>query len=488
MPESRVLVVEADLSVRHTLAGILAHEGVQVSLASDGQSALALLEKKPFDVLFAGLRLPIMDGLTVLQRALLIRPDLAAVVLAGHGRLSSCQEAFRTGACDYLTKPFTPVAVHESLVRALACGCRRGGVVAAGAAAAAAAEEADLPLVAESPAMRALQGFVAKIASTDVAVLLRGEPGTRVDLVARAIHRHSRRAAGPLAHVVCKGIYEAELEAVLFGHQPQGVAEGQPSRPGLLESARGGTLFLIDVEGLPLWAQVRLFDALFRNDGGRFAGAQPAPPDVRLIASTSCDLEGAVAEGRFYGGLYYLLNVTSVWVPPLRERRQDIKALVEYYLRQALAAQGIDARKTPWSFTEGAWQRLLNHDWPGNLPELAGVVTHAVAVSEHTSIGETAIACGPRKPESRSADTASVLLSGNLHEIERHILEEMIQRCGGNKAAAARALGLHRRTLYRMLEEGAGEPAAGPAPQGRREGQGETASVAPSRNPACALP
>ncbi len=464
MPASQVLVVEADLSVRHALADILAREGAQVSLAGDGLSALALLEKKSFDVLFAGLRLPLMDGLTMLQRALLIRPQLATVVLAGQGRLSSCQEALRLGACDYLTRPFTPAAVHESLARALACACRRFG---APAPLAAAAEEADVPLVAESPAMRALQVFVAKIAPTDVTVLLRGEPGTPVDLVAQAIHRRSRRAGSPLAHVVCKGIYETELEAVLFGHPPQGVEEGGPHCPGLLESARGGTLFLVDVEGLPLWAQVRLFDVFFRADAGHFVIAQAAPPDVRLIASTSCDLEAAVAEGRFYGGLYYLLNVTSFRVPSLRERRQDLKALVEYYLQKTLAAQGIEAGKTPWSFTPEAWQRLLNHDWPGNLPELAGVVTHAVALSDGTRIGEAAIALSPHKPDVHGAETTSVLLSGNLQEIERRIIAEMIERCGGNKAAAARALGLHRRTLYRMLEEGAGEASAGPAPHGR---------------------
>ncbi len=139
MPDSHVLVVEADLSVRHTLADILAREGVKVSLAVDGHAGLALLEKKPFDVLFAGLRLPVMDGLTMLQRALLIRPQLAMVVLAGQGRLSSCQEAFRLGACDYLTRPFTPAAVHESLARALACGCRRHVAPVAGARASGAA-------------------------------------------------------------------------------------------------------------------------------------------------------------------------------------------------------------------------------------------------------------------------------------------------------------------------------------------------------------
>ena len=292
--------------------------------------------------------------------------------------------------------------------------------------------------------MRALQVFVAKIAPTDVTVLLRGEPGTRRDLVAQAIHRRSRRAGSPLAHVVCKGIYETELEAVLFGHPPQGVEEGGPHCPGLLESARGGTLFLVDVEGLPLWAQVRLFDVFFRADAGHFVIAQAAPPDVRLIASTSCDLEAAVAEGRFYGGLYYLLNVTSFRVPSLRERRQDLKALVEYYLRKTLAAQGIEAGKTPWSFTEEAWQRLLNHDWPGNLPELAGVVTHAVAVSDGARIGEAAIALSPHRPDVRGAET-------HLGALDRE--------SPGDRAAR------HRRDDPALRgQQGRGGAGAGPAP------------------------
>ena len=167
-----------------------------------------------------------------------------------------------------------------------------------------------------------------------------------------------------------------------------------------------------------------------------------------------------MAEGRFYGGLYYLLNVTSVRVPPLRERRQDIKMLVDHYLRHTLLGQRIDAGKSPWSFTEEAWQCLLTHDWPGNLPELAGVVAHAVAVTNGQTIGKDVIACDPQRPEPGGDDPVSVPLTGKLCEIERHVIEEVIQRCGGNKAAAARALGLHRRTLYRMLEEGAGDSTA----------------------------
>ncbi len=444
----------------------LAARGPRFSLAADGQEGLALLEEKPFDVLFTSLRMPVMDGLTVLQRALLIRPDLLAVILAEHGRLSSCVEAVRLGACDYVTKPFTPAAIRTSLARALAYRQRRYVCLLPHAAAPLApvlladAAELDLFLRAESPAMRAVRVFVAKIAPTDAPVLIRGEPGVGKGLVVQAIHQQSTRASRALVHASCKGIPEAQLEAKLFGGQPQDVEDAKQVRHGLLESAQGGTLFLSDVESLPLWAQVRLFDTLQGGYADRLASSESAPPDVRLIASTSCDLEAAVAEGRFYGGLYYLLNVTAVRVPPLRERRQDIKMLVDHYLRHTLLGRRIDAGKTPWGFTEEAWQCLLNHDWPGNLPELAGVVAHAVALTDGRTIGKDVVACSPHRPEPRGDDAVSVPLTGKLCEIERHVIEEVIQRCGGNKAAAARALGLHRRTLYRMLEEGAGDSTA----------------------------
>ena len=463
MPASQVLVVEADLSVRHALADILAREGAQVSLAGDGLSALALLEKKSFDVLVCRAAAAAhgrsddapagpVDSPPISDRRA-GRPGQAFLVPGGvtAGGVRLPDEALYPSGRSRIAGAGVGLRVPPLRGPGAAGGGCRGG---------------RRPLGRRESGDACRAGLRGENRPHRRQVLLRGEPGTPVDLVAQAIHRRSRRAGSPLAHVVCKGIDEAELETVLFGHPPQGVEEGRPHCPGLLESARGGTLFLVNVEGLPLWAQVRLFDVFFRADAGHFVSAQAAPPDVRLIASTSCDLEAAVAEGRFYAGLYYLLNVTSFRVPSLRERRQDLKALVEYYLQKTLAAQGIEAGKTPWSFTSRPGS-LLNHDWPGNLPELAGVVTHAVAVSDGTRIGEAAIAVSPPKPAVHGAETAAVLLSGNLQEIERRIIAEMIDRCGGNKAAAARALGLHRRTLYRMLEEGAGGASADPVPQGR---------------------
>jgi len=306
--------------------------------------------------------------------------------------------------------------------------------------------------------------LAAKIAPTDAAVLIRGEPGVGKELVARAIHRQSRRAAGPFVCVTLGAIPETELEAWLFGREQGDCAGDRPVQGGLLEAANGGTIFLADVDCLPLWAQVQLFAVLQRGCVLRRPSLPPMPLDVRVIASTCCDLEAAVAEGRFHGGLYYVFSAVSIHVPPLRERPQDIKILAERCLAQTLLRQGIGAEQGQYHLTPAAWQCLLNHTWPGNLFELSSVVAHAVALTDGPLIGKEAIALVPASALGRGSETISVPLAGGLRQIERYILDEVIQRCRGNKAAAARVLGLHRRTLYRMLEEDAGDAGHGEPP------------------------
>lgn len=307
-------------------------------------------------------------------------------------------------------------------------------------------------LVARSPAMREVRDLLAQIAPTEIAVLLRGELGVGKGAVARAIHAQSRRAGGPFVHVDCDAILEEELADRLLGRSHRDVEGHEAVCEGLLESAQGGTLFLDHVEHLPHWAQVRLFDAFQEELLYRSATLGPLPLDVRVIASTTCDLERAAAEGSFYELLYHFLIAVVIQIPPLRERQQDVTILAEQCLTRFLARLGYPARR-PSGFTDEARERLLSHDWPGNLPELASVVARAVMLAGGKQIGKEAIVCGRRKTRRLAPDTISVPLVGNLREIERQIIRETVQRCRGNKAAAARLLGLHRRTLYRLLEE-----------------------------------
>ena len=316
------------------------------------------------------------------------------------------------------------------------------------------AAEPDDALVAKSPAMRAVCQLISRIASSDAAVLIRGEPGVGKQRVAQTVHRQSRRACGPFVTVACGLIRESELGARLFSPEGQNGVPCDAAQRGLLEAAHKGTLFLANVDFLPMWAQVLLFDHLQH----RRAEFQSLVLDVRLVASSSCDLEAAMQAGRFHSGLYYLLNVVEILVPPLRERPEDIGTLAEQCLAEVLARRRASSDPTEYYFTKGAWEYLLSHDWSGNLPELMRTVTRGVAMAYNGEIGKAAIAGAPHKIPVLSAATISVPLLGSLEAMDRCIVKEMIRRCGGNKAAAARALGLQRRTLYRILQEVAAVP------------------------------
>jgi DNA-binding NtrC family response regulator len=302
--------------------------------------------------------------------------------------------------------------------------------------------------------MREILGLVRKVARANVPVLIQGEIGTGKQTIAREIHRQSPWAARPLVHVVCASLRESDLEEKLFG--PSWV--DSPRSPGgpasLLELSQGGTLFLDGVTQLPLWAQVKLLDALQRSNGRNGEEGVAIAAEARVIASSTCDPQTAVAENRFFSGLYYYLNAVRIDIPPLRHRPEDIRALAEHFLAGAsfpLAAAPQNIRRR---FSAEAWQVLLQYDWPGNVLQLAAVVARAAMLAEGPEIGQARFA-GLLGGACRQADaeTISVPLTGGLKNMELVLVNEVIRRCRGNKAAAARALRLHRRTLYRMLEE-----------------------------------
>ncbi len=310
------------------------------------------------------------------------------------------------------------------------------------------------PVIARSSAMREILGLVRKIARANVPVLIQGEIGTGKQTIAREIHRQSPRAAKPFVHVVCGSLRESDLEERLFGPS----RDDSPRSPGvpasLLEPSRYSTLFLDGVTQLPFWAQVKMLDALQRNDvRGREDGAAIAT-EARVIASATCDLQTAVAENRFFSGLYYYLNAVRIDIPPLRHRQEDIRALAEHFLAGAAFPFSAAPGKVPRHFSAEAWQSLLQYDWPGNVLQLAAVVAHAAMFAEGPEIGQACFA-GLLGGACRQADseTISVPLAGGLKSMELVLINEVIRRCRGNKAAAARALRLHRRTLYRLLEE-----------------------------------
>ncbi len=308
-------------------------------------------------------------------------------------------------------------------------------------------------IIAASKAMREILDVVRKSAPTDAPVLIYGEPDTGKKLIACEMHRQSRRQTGPLVHVVCGGLRESDLAEKLFGCGENGTWRSSPAQLPLVEQARGGTLYLEDVVQLPLWSQVRLLEVLQqgRNAGG--TGSSGAAVDVRVIASSTVDLSMAMVQRVFLSSLYYYLKVIEIHVPPLRHRSQDIAPLAERYLAIANATRASQGGRPPCHFAEEAVQCLEKYDWPGNKLQLASIVAHAALLTDGDEITPVQVRELLGDVVSRDdAETISIPLIGGLKEIECAVVAAVIERCRGNKAEAARVLGLHRRELYRILQ------------------------------------
>jgi DNA-binding NtrC family response regulator len=461
MAVAHVLVIHEDPCVRKLLSDVLNRQEVRVSHACGADEALAAMSREPVQVLFADWRTPGIDEGFV-RRVIGRYCPLSIVILTDNGFSQACAAAVPpslSGYLECLSKPVTQDKILAALAKTLDRVRRqepREVPTPASRARGEGPRQAEDPaaaLVAKSASMDEILGLVSKIAPTDVAVLIQGEPGVGKQSVARRIHRQSSRAGGPFVHVGCGGIPKTQLDVQLFGEPGRGAGEDSGRRPGLFERARGGTLFLDDVPRLPFWASVNLFDVLQQCAHAPSQGANNEPVSVRVIASATRDIESAVARNQFYSGLYYYLSAVRIYVPPLRERREDIPELAKHFLAAADGRGSAPAGAARRRFSKDALECLLSYDWPGNILELASVVAHAAILTNAEEIGRECVTDTLGKVACHDdSEKISVPLAGGLKEIERYVIKEVIRRCRGNKAAAARSLGLNRRKLYRLLE------------------------------------
>jgi two-component system response regulator HydG len=451
MERPHVLVMYREPELRRLVAESLGEDRVRILSASSDEEGLSLLRKHRVHVLVAGLDV-LRLGYEFVRQAAAIHPFLGVVLLVDAAAAGNLPQRMPP-AVQYLPQPATRDSLRLSIQRALEQQMVRKAADPAAASPAVAAGRdrveaaAAGPMVASSKAMREVLEMVRRAAPTDAAVLIWGEPDTGKEWIAREIHRQSPRAGGPFVRVVCGALRESEVAERLFGSGPQGPDRAEQASCSLLAGARGGTLFLHNVAELPPWTQVRLLDTLQQG---------PAALDLRVIASTTADLQAATAQGAFLSSLYYYLSVVPIHVPPLRHRAQDVRPLAELYLQTANAMRARWSEQRPCRFAEETWRRLAQYDWPGNNLELANVVSHAVLLADGEEIGPAAVSAllGKAVPAPTS-ETLAVPLAGGLKQIERAVIAAVVERCRGNKAAAARLLGLHRRTLYRLLEESA---------------------------------
>ncbi len=445
MPISTVLVAEDEDAARTSLIALLEAEGFRVLPARDGQEALSrILHEEPEAVLL-DIRMPQLDGLSVLKQALAGGSESSFLVMTAFGDSSTAIEAMKLGAFDYLSKPLEFEHVLSQLKRAL--DYRR---LARKAKPSTAEEEraADtLAMIGYSPPMQRVYKLIGQVAGSDATVLVRGESGTGKELVVNAIHENSARARGPLLKVNCAAIPEPLLESELFGHEKGAFTNALYRRVGRFEEAHGGTLFLDEIAELAPALQAKLLRAVQERSIERLGSSTPIPVDIRLITATARNLEQAVARGEFREDLYYRLNVVTISVPALRERRQDIPALVQHFLQRS---------RRNISMTPVALALLCEHHWPGNVRELENTIARALVLARGNVIdGDDILLLDDRQGNATGHWTDLVPLQNgwkeNIELLERTLVERALAAAQGNKSKAADMLGIHRRLLYEKL-------------------------------------
>lgn len=447
---NRVMVIDDDPQVLRLLGTIIENEGANVELETDPRLALEHLRGRSFDALFTDLQMSKCNGLEVIREARRIQPGISTVIITAYGTVDSTVNAFHLGAVDYITKPFRADQVAGALGRAAANNVKSRNRAMETKAAITAAPTAETSVVAYSPAMKRVVEFAKRSAASFSPMLVTGETGTGKETIIRYIHSISSNSTGPLVKVNCEAVGEGQLAEVLFGKE---TATGEIQR-GAMERAAGGMLFLHRVASIPKWMQAELATAFLEHRFVRVGGATPVTLEARVVASTAENLEPLVRAGGFVDDLNSFLSQAPLEVPPLRRRREDIRPLLTSLMREASCTSQLHDRRRKIAFTAEALAKLERYEWPGNIYELENFVRRAIVFTSESQLSAarvTELLPPTRPPE--NTEMISVPYIGDLKIMERALVSEVINRSHGNKSAAARTLGLHRKSLYRILEQ-----------------------------------
>jgi DNA-binding NtrC family response regulator len=446
----RVMVVDDDEVLRRLVSDQVARMGFDSTPAASGEEALAALARSDYDVVLLDIRMPGLSGLDTLREIRKLEDAPEVIMLTADTSLSTGLEAMRLGAYDYLTKPATLDEI-EALVRK---ADEKRRLVRQNASLRDAvrqpAEDAQGSPVYRSKAMEGLVALAETAARSDSTVIITGESGTGKDVLARFIHSRSARAASPMLSVNCAALPETLFESEFFGHERGAFTGATATKRGLIEAADGSTLFLDEVGEMPLQTQVKLLQFLEEGRFRRVGSTRDREADVRVIAATNRNLAEDVAAGRFRADLFYRLNVISLHVPPLRQRREDVPALAEHFL----AAFRERFNRPALALSEEARQRLASYDWPGNVRELRNCLERAAALAASDLIeAEQVLPHAAARTSEGKAATADGAPPATLDELERQHILRVLEDAGGNRERAAAILGISARTLYRKLRE-----------------------------------
>jgi DNA-binding NtrC family response regulator len=452
MAAERILVVDDEDNARRAIVTILGEEGYEVSEAANGADALARIPEFSPAVVLSDVRMPQMDGLTLLKKARELGSDATFVMMTAFASVETAVEAMRAGADNYLVKPLDADAVLVILTKALEKRSLR--------------REAETlrdqvrqrtrfhNIIGDSPQLQGVYDVVRRAANTRATVLILGESGTGKELIAQALHQESPRKDKPFVRVHCAALSENLLESELFGHEKGSFTGAVARKEGRFELADGGTLFLDEIGEISPAVQVKLLRVLQQREFERVGGTQTIKVDVRIVAATHRDLQAEVKAGRFREDLFYRLNVVSVTLPPLRERKSDIPALVSHFLEKYSDNYG----KRVKALAPGTLQALLAHDWPGNIRELENAIERAVVLAQGEELTTDDLPPVLRGPRPLGSSSTNLIPGASMATIEREAILRTLEMVQGSTSRAAEILGISvRKIQYRLKEYGSGK-------------------------------
>lgn len=436
----RILIVDDETIVRESLGSWFREEGFTVDIAQSGKEALERLTGGTWDIYLLDIKMPGMDGLELQRKIKEINPDATIIIMTAYASVETAVEAMKQGAYDYITKPFDP----ENLQLMVRNAVERKQLVTENVQLKQNIDEISRfhEIVGSSPAILRVLEQVQMVSQSDTNVLIRGASGTGKELLARAIHAGSPRRYMPIVVVNCGALSEGVLESELFGHEKGAFTGAHYRRKGKLEMADGGSLFLDEIGDISLKTQVDLLRVLEERKISRVGGNTLIPVDFRLIAATNRDLEAMVADGRFREDLYYRLNVFSITIPPLKERREDIAPLAAHFLKKFAHTMN----KPVTDFSPEAMNLMTAYEWPGNVRELQNAVERAVLVCKTKQIS-------PADLPFHSAQIEELTAGKALSEMERQHIQRVLKETKGNISQAARLLEIDRVTLYNKMKK-----------------------------------
>ena len=446
-----ILIVDDDPNHLKTLRTIITSWGYTVSSADDGAAAVDQVKERSFALILMDVRMTRMSGIEALKLIKHYNPAIPVLIMTAYSSVDSAVEALKTGAYDYLTKPLDFDVLKQTMAEALKhSGLKTGRDAASSKPGPAERFES---IIGRSRPMRELFDLMAMIAPSEATVLITGESGTGKELIAKAVHRISRRKDRPFVVVNCAALSETLLESELFGHEKGAFTGADKRREGRFKTADTGTVFLDEISEMSPAMQAKLLRVIQEREIQRVGGDEPLPVDVRILAASNRNLEKEVKNGAFREDLFYRLNVVTLFIPPLRERAEDISLLAQHFLERYAAGNA----KTVKGFSPLAMDMLLKYPWPGNVRELENTIERAVILlpDEHITEKElpptiTEFAAGQHE---QVLPPSAVPVNRPLEDVEKEVILATLDDCGGNKSETARRLGINRKTLHKKLKD-----------------------------------